>query len=108
MNNNHIAPGKILAFVSYITPLGLLIAISMNIEKKNQYVFFHARQMIGLVLMVIVSNVCEKYVNSWFGTAIWLVTFVGWIYCIIFALKGEYKLLPVLGQHFQNWFKNLK
>lgn len=108
MDNQDIKNGKALATVAYITPLGLLIAISLNLEKRNPYVFFHARQMIGLVIMVGISNVCEKYVNSWFGTALWTVTFICWIYCMIYAIIGEYKLLPFLGKHFQDWFRNLK
>ncbi|WP_243472036.1 hypothetical protein [Winogradskyella sp. MH6] len=108
MRQPEIKDGKTLATVAYITPLGLLIAISLNLEKKNPYIFFHARQMIGLIIMVGVSNICEKHVNSWFGTALWFITFVSWIYCLIYAIIGEYKLLPFLGHYFQDWFKNLK
>lgn len=108
MENSDINNGKILATVAYITPLGLLIAISLNLEKKNPYIFFHARQMIGLIIMVAFSNICEKHVNSWFGTILWFVTFLSWLYCLIYAIKGEYKLLPALGQYFQDWFRNLK
>ena len=107
MRQPEIKDGKTLATVAYITPLGLLIAISLNLEKKNPYIFFHARQMIGLIIMVGVSNICEKHVNSWFGTALWFITFVSWIYCLIYAIIGEYKLLPFLGQYFQDLFKNL-
>ncbi|MCB0398231.1 MAG: hypothetical protein KDD26_01150 [Winogradskyella sp.] len=108
MGNQDVKDGKTLATVAYITPLGLLIAISLNLEKRNPYVFFHARQMIGLVIMVGISNVCEKYVNSWFGTALWFATFISWLYCLIYTIIGEYKLLPFLGQYFQDWFRNLK
>ncbi|WP_400078560.1 hypothetical protein [Winogradskyella sp. R77965] len=108
MAGSEIKDGKLWATISYITPIGLLIAISMNLEKKNPYVFFHARQMIGLIILVIFSNICEKYVNSWFGTALWFITFIGWLYSLFFAIKGEYKLLPFLGHYFQDWFKNLK
>ena len=51
MKQPEIKDGKTLATVAYITPLGLLIAISLNLEKKNPYIFFHARQMIGLIIM---------------------------------------------------------
>ena len=108
MAQQEIEQGKLMATISYITPIGLLIAITMNLEKRNPYVFFHARQMIGLIIMVGFSNLCEKYVNSWFGTALWFVTFIAWLYCLFFAIKGEYKLLPVLGKYFQDWFRNLK
>lgn len=111
MNNpkdNNIETGKVLAVLSYITPIGLIIAITMNLEKRNPYVFFHARQMIGLILMVAFSNICEKHINSWFGTGLWLITFLFWLYSLFFAIKGEYKLVPFLGKYFQIWFGKLK
>ena len=43
--------GKTLAVVCYFTFIGLLIGITMNMEKRNEFVFFHARQMIGLLIM---------------------------------------------------------
>ena len=102
-----IEEGKTLAIVAYITFIGLFIAIFMNMEKKNPYVAFHARQMLGLIIMLLVSNVCERYVNSWFGTMLWFVTFGSWLYCLFFAIKGETKELPVLGSYFQNAFRNI-
>ena len=108
MESSEVKAGKTMAVISYITPIGLLIAITMNLEKKNSFVFFHARQMIGLIILVAFSNLCEKYVSSWFGTALWFVTFIGWLYGLIFAIKGEYKLLPFIGHYFQDWFRNLK
>ena len=108
MEQHTVKEGKTLGIVSYLTFIGLLIAIALNIEKKNAYIFFHVRQMLGLILMLIFSNICERYVNSWFGTALWIITFLSWVYCLIYSIKGEAKLLPFLGQHFQNWFKNLK
>ena len=108
MESSEIKDGKLMATISYITPIGLLIAITMNLEKRNPFVFFHARQMIGLVIMVAFSNLCEKYVSSIFGTALWFITFIGWIFGLISAIKGEYKLLPYVGHYFQDWFRNLK
>lgn len=108
MDKEAIKEGKTMGIVSYLTFIGLLVAVSMNMEKRNPYVFFHVRQMLGLIIMIIFSNVCERYVNSTFGTVLWFVTFIAWFYSLVFAIKGEAKLLPVLGHYFQDWFKNLK
>lgn len=43
MRQPEIKDGKTLATVAYITPLGLLIAISLNLEKKNPYIFFSCK-----------------------------------------------------------------
>lgn len=106
--NTIIKEGKTLAIVNYFTIFGLLIAVSLNIEKRNPFVFFHARQMIGLIIMVAFSNICEKYVDSVFGTILYFITFVAWTYSLIGAINGKYQLIPYLGPIFQDWFKSLK
>ena len=107
MTEHIIKEGKTLAIISYITFVGAIIAIIMNLEKKNPFVSFHARQMLGLILMLIFSNVTEKYVNSWLGTSFWFITFVFWLHGVYHAYKGEAKPLPVFGELFQKWFATL-
>jgi uncharacterized membrane protein len=107
MTDQTIQEGKTLAIVSYFTFVGLIIAIIMNLEKKNPFTFFHIRQMLGLILMLLFSNLVEKYVNSWLGTGFWIVTFVCWIYALYTAISSKYDPIPVLGDKFQEWFKNL-
>ena len=41
-------PGKTTAVVAYITIVGCLIAITMNIEPKNAFARFHIRQAFGI------------------------------------------------------------
>lgn len=107
MNEQTIEEGKTMAIVSYFTFVGLIIAIIMNLEKKNTFTAFHIRQMLGLIIMLIFSNLVEKYVHSWLGTAFWIVTFVSWIYGLYWALKGKEEPIPVMGAIFQDWFKNI-
>lgn len=107
MDQHTIEEGKTLGILSYATFIGVLIAIFLNLEKKNPFTNFHIRQMIGLIMMLIISNVIERYVNSIFGTVLWGVTFISWLYCIIYAIKGEVKLIPFIGIKFQQWFSNL-
>ena len=107
MDKQTIKDGKTLAIVSYFTFVGLIIAIIMNLEKKNPFTTFHVRQMLGLIIMLIFSNVVEKYVNSWLGTVFWVITFVSWLFGLFGAIKGEGKLIPVIGPMFQDWFKNI-
>ena len=100
--------GKTLAMLCYFTFVGLIIAFLMNMEKKNPFIFFHARQMLGLILMLIVSNVFEAYIHSWIGTIMWFITFICWLYGLITAIQGEAKEIPIIGSYFQDWFKNIK
>ena len=106
-SQNTIKQGKTLAIVSYFTFVGLLIALILNLEKKNPFTSFHIRQMFGLIIMLIVSNITEKYIDSWLGTSFWIITFVCWLYGLFYALQGEYKEIPFLGSKFQEWFRNI-
>lgn len=107
MQNTTIKEGKTLAIVSYFTFVGLIIAIIMNLEKRNSFTSFHIRQMLGLIMMLIFSNLVEEYINSLLGTACWIITFVSWLFGLYHAIKEDYKPIPVLGDKFQEWFKNI-
>ena len=107
MTDQTIQEGKTLAIVSYLTFVGLIIAIIMNLEKKNPFTLFHIRQMLGLIIMLISSNIVEAYVNSWLGTSFWIITFVCWIFGMFHAFNGEAKPIPYLGEKFQEWFRNI-
>ena len=107
MKDAVIKDGKTLAIISYLTFIGLIIAIIMNLEKRNPFTLFHIRQMFGLMIMLIFSNLVEQYVNSLLGTAFWIITFVCWLFALFYAIKEEYKPIPVLGEKFQEWFKNI-
>lgn len=107
MKDPVIKDGKTLAIVSYLTFIGLIIAIIMNLEKRNPFTLFHIRQMFGLMIMLIFSNLVEQYVNSLLGTAFWIISFACWLFAIYYAIKEEYKLIPVFGKKFQEWFRNI-
>ncbi len=102
-----IKQGKTLAIVSYFTFVGLIIALILNLEKKNPFTSFHIRQMFGLIIMLIISNVSEKYIDSWLGTILWYITFASWLFGLYYAYKGEYKEIPYIGNKFQEWFRNI-
>lgn len=108
MNSDIEKQYKLLAIVSYLTPIGLIIAITMNLEKRNPFVFFHARQMIGLVILSAFTNIVDKYVNEWLGLALWFIVFAFWLIGLIAAIQGQYKAVPLVGKHFQDWFRTLK
>jgi uncharacterized membrane protein len=107
MTEQTIQEGRTMAIIAYFTFVGLIIAIIMNLDKKNPFTTFHIRQMLGLVIMLLVSNITEAYLNSWLGTIFWVITFVSWIFGLFHAIKSEAKPIPVLGDKFQEWFANI-
>ena len=100
--NKAVEEGKAIAIISYITFIGLIIAIVMNAEKKNSFAKFHIRQSLLLVLTSIVVSLIPLL-----NFILWVIVLVLWIMGIIYAINGEEKKIPILGEYAQKWFKGL-
>ena len=108
MSNQTVNDGKIYAIISHFWILGTLIALLLNFSKKNSYANFYIKQMLGWHLLSFVNGwIVYKYIGGFIGWIIGAILFVFWIISLIGAFKGEKKLIPVFGEHFQNWFKSL-
>lgn len=109
MDNQTVQDGKMMAIISYITVLGTLIAFIMNQNKQNPFASFHIRQSIGIFLLGLVVNFLQRYTN--FGTIdviLVIGVFILWIIGLIGAIQGEEKRVPLLGDQFQEWFRNIR
>lgn len=108
MDKQTIDEGKAAAITSYILIVGVLIALSMNSENKNQYASFHIRQGLGLTLTFIILGVSISHFESILIAApMWIFISVLTIYGIFTAAKGETTPLPLLGKLFQKVFKTV-
>ena len=102
--SNSINEGKTPAIVAYFTILGALIAMSMNIEPKNDFARFHIRQAFGLHIMFIgfalfLSYAFNEY--AWYG--LYVLYLVLWGYGFVGAITGKKQEAPILGPFFQKW-----
>jgi uncharacterized membrane protein len=105
--NNSIETGKTTAIISYLTIIGAIIAIFMNLEKKNTFAAFHIRQALGIFVSFFLIGYFIGYFDSWMiSSAFYVFYFILWIYGFLGALQGEMKLIPLLGEQFQKIFKN--
>jgi len=107
MENTTVTEGKTIAIISYITFIGTIIAFIMNNDKKNSFASFHIRQMVGLILLQIVSAIASSFIGGTIGWIIYLFAFVLWIIGFIGVVQGEEKKVPLLGDQFQEWFKGI-
>lgn len=107
MENNTVTEGKTIAIISYLTLIGTLIAFIMNNEKKNSFASFHIRQMVGLLMLQVLSWVASTYINGFLGWAISIFAIVLWFFGFIAAVQGQEKRVPLLGDQFQEWFKGI-
>jgi uncharacterized membrane protein len=104
-----ISEGKTIAILAYITFIGLIIAFVLNIEKKNSFALYHIRQSLGLVLVALVLGIVNiipilGWVVSIVGSIILLIM---WISGLMSALNGKEKPVFLLGEKFQEWFRDI-
>ncbi|MGB5819997.1 MAG: hypothetical protein WBG90_10985 [Saonia sp.] len=97
--------GKTTAVIAYLTLVGALIAITMNMEPKNAFARFHTRQAFGLHLVFLAFAL---FLSQWFNKYAWIglyvFYFVLWFYGFIGALNNKKQSVPLLGGYFQKWF----
>jgi uncharacterized membrane protein len=108
MNNQTVNDGKTLAIICYITLIGTIIAFVLNQNKQNPFASFHIRQSIGIGLLSFVVSFITRFTYfNWIDNLMWLGVFALWIIGLIGAAQGEEKKIPLLGNQFQEWFKNI-
>jgi uncharacterized membrane protein len=103
--SDSIKEGKTAAITAYFTLIGAFIAISMNMEPKNEFARFHIRQAFGLHIMFLgfalfLSYAFNEY--AWYG--LYILYLVLWGYGFVSALSEKKQEVPILGSYFQKWF----
>ena len=105
--------GKTIAIISYITLIGLIVAFVMNQNKKDDLASYHIRQMVGLTLLSIALSILGWILGSVSGMLGMVVNILSlgvlvlWVLGLIKAIGGEKSPVPIVGQMFQDWFKNI-
>ena len=99
---------KVNAMISHFTIIGTIVALMMNAEKKNEFVSFYTRQTLGLFLCFHLGAYFVGNFDSWIAsTAYWAFFAILWLISFAGLMNNEMKLVPVLGEQFQKWFKGL-
>ncbi len=97
--------GKTIAIIGYLTIIGALIALSMNMEPKNEFARFHIRQAFGTHLLFhAFALFLSVWFNEWAWYGLYVFYLVLWGYGFIGALADKKQLIPVFGEYFQKWF----
>ncbi|SMC32780.1 DUF4870 domain-containing protein [Moheibacter sediminis] len=99
---------KTKGIVSYLTWIGLIIVILTD-KPRSEYVSFHIRQSLGLMLLWSFGGIFYYLpgIGKFIVGLLYLVLFVFWIIALMGALNHERKIIPVLGEKFQEWFKSI-
>ncbi|CAM1335071.1 hypothetical protein [Tenacibaculum aestuariivivum] len=108
MENKIINEGKTNAIISHFWIIGTIIAFILNLNTKNKYTSFYIRQMTGLHILSFLNGwLVYKYLGSFIGWTISIAVIIFWLLSFIAVLKEEKKLIPLIGEQFQNWFKEI-
>jgi len=108
-NEEIINEGKTIAIIAYLTIIGLIIAFVMNNDKKNIFASYHIRQSLGLALTGLAIGIIGIIpILGWFIyiVGIFVLLFM-WILGLLNAINGNEKPVPILGEKYIEWFKNL-
>ena len=108
MKNHTINEGNTAALISYIRVIGAPIAFFLNKNKRNYFASFHIRQTFGLNILYFIN---KWIVYEYFGLTAFNIGKGGVLVLFILgglgALREQEKLVPLLGDKFQEWFKNI-
>ncbi len=103
------ADPKLVGILSYLTLFGWIIAMILNNDVKDEYASFHIRQSLGIQILFTLVWVLSgiPVVNFTAAPVGGLFTFVLWVLGFVSAVQGQRKLVPIIGDKFQEWFASL-
>jgi len=100
--------GKTTGIIAYLSLIGWIIALVMNNNDKSEFASFHIRQMLGIMIVGVALSIVASILGI--GVLWWVIRvamLVLWLLGFIGAVQGERKVVPVLGDQFQQWFKGI-
>ena len=105
-----------IAVIAHITIIGLVIAITMNADKKSELATFYIRQVLGLTVLSLATSIIMSVLSivpvlgliaAILGLFVGLGILALLIISLLSAINGEKKELPVVGKMFQKWFASI-
>lgn len=101
--------GKNIAIIAYITIIGLIVAFVMNSDKKNTFATYHIKQSLGLALTGLVLGAIGMIpILGWIINILGIfVLLYMWIMGLVNAVNVQEKPVPLLGEKYLEWFKNI-
>lgn len=104
---NETTTNNSIAIVAYLTIIGWIIALILNNDKKDSFVSFHIRQMLGIMIIAFSITILMRLTGVGLLGILHVGTFVLWLLGIVSAFKGDTTPVPLVGDQFQDWFKGI-
>ncbi|WP_343560133.1 hypothetical protein [Sphingobacterium sp.] len=98
--------GKTVAIISYLTLIGLIVAIIMNNKEKTTLGQFHIRQSVGITVTGLVLSLLSFIpgIGGIIMNIVGVILLIALILGLVAAFSGEKKALPFIGEKYQQWF----
>ncbi len=108
-SNTVVEEGKTTALIAYLTIIGLVIALVLNNDKKNSFASFHIRQSLGIMLTGLAVGAVSwvPFLGWLLGFAAFFVLVYLWVSGLLYAINGKEKVVPILGDKYQEWLKGV-
>ena len=107
-DNQTVEEGKTIAIIAYLTIFGTVAAYIMNRSKNNSFASFHIRQFFGIFLLMMLNKyLVFDFFGKFIGGIVFLVLIVLWFIGFMGAIKGDRKVVPFVGEYFQQWFNGI-
>ncbi len=93
---------KTVAILSYITLIGWIVALVIHNNDRSELGAFHLRQSLGLFLTMLIC--------AWIPMIGWFLNIIFFAFLIvglIYAIQGEKKSVPLVGEFYQNIFRGI-
>ena len=93
---------KTVAILSYITIIGWIVALVLHGNNRTDLGAFHLRQSLGLFLTM--------FILAWIPVVGWFLNIIVFAFIIvglIYAVQGEKRTVPLLGDFYQNVFSGI-
>lgn len=94
---------KLVGVLSYVTPIGWIVAIILHNNNQSGFGAFHLRQSLGLFL--------TSLVLGWIPVVGWLIgilVFAFLIVGLIYAIQEEQRTVPFVGDFYQQLLSGLR
>lgn len=92
--------------LTYLTPIGWVLAFVIHIFRKEEYPAFHLRQAGGIYLTLAILLFLSAI--PYLGWLLWLLglilCFFLWVVGFMGAVQSYRTIIPYFGPYFQNWF----
>jgi|SRR5690554_2459950 len=105
MSAENLKQSRNYAILSYMTILGMFVAIILN-KDKNEYVNFHIRQSLGTHIIFLLAVVCIL-TSLILALIVYFLFIVLWVFGVIAAMQNSTKPIPLLGEKFQKLFSKI-